>query len=72
MQKYLVKVKEELEKIQHYEGLYILHAENYHTDTFAKLAISKDAELLCVIPVRVILEPSIYAREVVDVETKKY
>ena len=47
-------------------------SKNHHGDTLVKLASSKDADLLCIIPLKVLTELSIHAREeVIEVETKK-
>ena len=45
---------------------HIDHEDNSSADALAKLAISKDAELICLVSVEIILEPSIAKRELVE------
>ena len=55
----LEKVKAELQKFSKYEVKHIDREDNLNVGALAKLATSKDAELLRLVPVEIILEPSI-------------
>lgn len=62
MTAYLAKVKEEL---QHFPSHCLIHIDpkaNAHAEFLAKLAMSKDSDLLEIIPVEVIPESSIAER----------
>ncbi|XP_024024059.1 uncharacterized protein K02A2.6-like [Morus notabilis] len=56
---YLRKVKEELVKYKNYEILQIPRAENANADALAKLASSKDADTLGVVPIEELERPTI-------------
>ena len=62
----LKKVKAELQNIFRYEIKHIDREDNSNTDALAKLATSKDVELLRLVPVEIIPEPSIAKRELVE------
>ncbi|XP_024033075.1 uncharacterized protein LOC112095387 [Morus notabilis] len=59
---YLRKVKEELVKYKNYEVLQIPRAENANADALAKLASSKDADTLGVVPIEELERPTIEER----------
>ncbi|XP_024024509.1 uncharacterized protein LOC112092474 [Morus notabilis] len=58
MAAYLEKVKEALEKLSAYDIQQVPMAENSNADALARLATSKDAELLRLVPVEVLKTPS--------------
>ena len=66
MTTYLEKVKAELQDFSKYEINHIDCENNSNADALAKLATSKDAELLHLVPVEIIPEPSIAKRELVE------
>ncbi|XP_024028926.1 uncharacterized protein LOC112093843 [Morus notabilis] len=58
MAAYLEKVKEALEKLTAYDIQQVPRAENSNADALPRLATSKDAELLKLVPVEVLKDPS--------------
>ncbi|XP_024032036.1 uncharacterized protein LOC112094694 [Morus notabilis] len=58
MAAYLKKVKETLEKLSAYDIQQVPRVENSNADALARLATSKDAELLRLVPVEVLKAPS--------------
>ncbi|XP_024032295.1 uncharacterized protein LOC112094829 [Morus notabilis] len=67
---YLRKLKEELTKFKSYEIRQVPRAENTNTDALAKLASSKDSDLLGVIPIKELERPTIdEAAEVLTIQT---
>ena len=62
----LEKVRAELQNFSRYEIKHVDREDNLNVDAMAKLATSKDAELLCLVPVEIIPEPSIAKRDLVE------
>ena len=67
MASYLEKVKAELQNFSRYEIKHVDREDNSNADALAKLATSKDAELLRLVPVEIIPELSIAKRDLVEV-----
>ena len=65
MAAYLEKVKSELRNFPRYEVRHINREDNANADALAKLATSRDAELLRLIPVEIVAEPSITKQKAV-------
>lgn len=59
MTMYLKKLREELSKFSSYEVVRIPKAKNNNTDTLARLATTKDFELLKVVPLEMLNIPVI-------------
>ena len=59
MAAYLEKVKAELRNFPRHEVKHIDREDNANADALAKLATSRDAELLRLVPVEIVAEPSI-------------
>ena len=59
MAAYLEKVKAELRSFSRYEIKHIDREDNANADALAKLATSRDAELLRLVPIEIVNEPSI-------------
>ena len=66
MAAYLEKVKVELQNFSRYEVKHIDREKNSNPDALAKLAISRDTELLLLVPVEIIPEPSIAKEDLVE------
>ena len=66
MAAYLEKVKEELQNFSRHEVKRIDREDNSNADTLDKLATSRDAELLRLVPIEIIPEPSIAKRDLVE------
>ena len=62
----LEKPKAKLQKFSKYEIKHIDREENLNVDALAKLATSKDSELLRLVPVEIIPELSIAKRDLVE------
>ena len=71
MANYLEKVKAELQHFSKYQGIHIDREDNTNADALAKLATSKDADLLYLIPVEVVREPSISRPNLVESITEE-
>ena len=67
MMAYLEKVKAELQYFYGHEFTYIGREDNTNVDALARLAISKDTDLLHIILVEVIPEPNITKQTSVEV-----
>ena len=59
MTAYMEKVKAELQNFSRYEVKHIDSEDNSNADALAKLATSKDTELLRLVPIEIIPDPSI-------------
>ena len=66
MAAYLEKVKAELQNFSRYEIKHVDHEDNSNADALAKFATRKDAELLRLVLVKIILQPSIAKRDLVQ------
>ena len=66
MAAYLEKVKAELQNFSRYEIKHVDRKDNSNADALAKLATSKDTELLRLVPVEVIPETSMAMRDLVE------
>lgn len=72
MSAYLNKVKEELKKFKHYDIFWVPRAGNNNANALARLATSKDSELLKIVAVEVLEYPMIQEDEgekVMPIET---
>ena len=65
MAAHLEKVKEKLQNVPRHEVKHIAREDNSNADALTKLATSRDTELLCLVPIEIILEPSITKRDLV-------
>ena len=65
MTAYLEKVSVELQNFSKHEIKHINREDNSNADALAKLATSRDAELLRLVPIEIIPEPSIAKRDLV-------
>ena len=65
MAAYLEKVKAELQNFSRHIVKHIDRDDNSNADALAKLATSRDAELLRLVPIEIIPEPSIAKRDLV-------
>lgn len=73
MAKYLLEVKKELEMFDDHRVTHIQREQNMNANALARLATSKDADLLKMVPVEVILIPSIDRdEELMEVDQKPY
>ena len=63
MAAYLQKVKAELSKFKHFDIRQIPRAENTNADALARLATSKDSDLLKIVPVEILDLPSVELKE---------
>ena len=59
MAAYLEKVKAELRNFSRHKVKHVDREDNANADALAKLATSRDAELLCLVPIEIVTEPSI-------------
>ena len=59
MAAYLEKVNVELRNFSRHEVKHIDREDNANADALAKLATSRDAELLRLVPIEIVTEPSI-------------
>ena len=66
MAAYLEKVKAEFQNFSRYEVKHINREDNSNADALAKLATNRDAELLRLVPIEIIPEPSIARRDLVE------
>ena len=65
-------MKVELEQFKQYEVIHIFRSKNHHADALSKLALSRDVDLLRIILLKVLTEPSFHAQEeVIEVEMEK-
>ncbi|XP_024021322.1 uncharacterized protein LOC112091560 [Morus notabilis] len=69
---YLRKVKEELVRFKSYEILQIPRAENTNTDALAKLASSRDSDILGIVPIEELERPTIEEKiEALTIQTNE-
>lgn len=66
MAAYLEKVKAELRNFSRYEIKHIDREDNANADALAKLATSRDAELLRLVPIEIVNEPSITKQHLIE------
>ena len=63
---YLEEAKAKLQNFSKHEVKHINSEYNLSTDALAKLATSRDTELLCLVPIEIIPVPSIAKRDLVE------
>ena len=66
MAAYLEKVQADLRNFSRHEVKNIVREDNSNTDALAKIATSRDAKLLRLVPIEIIPEPSIAKRNLVE------
>ena len=71
MAAYLEKVKAELQNFSRHEVKHIDRKDNSNTDALAKLATSRDSEILCLVLIEIIPEPSIAKQGLVEAINSK-